>query len=198
VDSGTYAYSADPHARQAMRSTAAHNAVRVDGQETSRLGGGRWLWQIANDAHPKVLGWESNDQRDVLVAEHDGYARLAQPVIHRRTITFDKQRLTWRIDDDFTGSGEHLLEAFFHPGVAPVQEDGAVLLRAERGDLWLFPPGDLRQEPGWISRGYGQREAATVLVYAVRAALPTRLTTHLVLAATGTPRHAARSLVQDS
>jgi hypothetical protein len=37
-----------------------------------------------------------------------------------------------------------------------------------------------------------------VLVYAVRAALPTRLTTHLVLAAPGTPRHAARSLVQDS
>jgi hypothetical protein len=185
VDSGTYAYSADAQARQVMRSTAAHNAVRVDGEETSRLGTGRWLADCQR-RHPKVLRWASNDERDVLSVEHDGYARLPQPVIHRRTFTFDKQRRTWRIDDDLTGSGEHLLEVFFHPGVAPVQEAGAMLLRAERGDLWLFPPGDVRQEPGWISRGYGQREPATVLVYAVRAALPTRLTTHLVLAATGT------------
>ena len=43
VDSGTYTYTADPAARQAMRSTAAHNALRIDGQETSRLAGDRWL-----------------------------------------------------------------------------------------------------------------------------------------------------------
>jgi uncharacterized heparinase superfamily protein len=198
VDSGTYTYSGDAVARQALRSTAAHNAVRVDQQETSRLGSGRWLWQIANDAHPKVVRWDSTDDRDVLVVEHDGYTRLASPVVHRRSFTFDKAARTWRIDDDLEGSGEHLIEVFLHPGVTPEVVDDGVRLRAPRGDVWLFLPGEPRQEPGWISRGYGHREPSTVLVYAVRAVLPIRLTTHLVLVPSGTPGQVARSLVQSS
>src|SRR5438105_4157696 len=57
VDSGTFTYTADPLARQAMRQTSAHNALRVDGKETSRLGGDRWLWLIENDAHPRNVSW---------------------------------------------------------------------------------------------------------------------------------------------
>jgi glycosyltransferase involved in cell wall biosynthesis len=198
-DSGTYTYSADPAARQVLRSTSAHNTLRVDGQETSRLGSGRWLWQISNDAHPRVLEWSSDEQRDVLVAEHDGYRRLPEPVLHRRRIEFDKQHLTWEIVDEAEGTGEHLIELFFHPAVAPVIEDECVRLRAPRGELILAAPlgTTLRQESGWISRGYGLREAATVLVYAVRATLPLRLTTRLVLEARGTssqePRLPVRS-----
>jgi Heparinase II/III-like protein/Heparinase II/III N-terminus len=199
VDSGTYTYTADPAARQAMRSIAAHNALRLDGQETSRLAGERWLWQIADDAHPTVLEWSPTADRDLLVAEHDGYARLPRPVIHRRSITFDKRRHVWRIVDDLRGEGEHLVEVFFHPAVSPIVEHGAVRLGAPRGDLVLFPPTglSLRQERGWISRGYGHREAATVLVHTTRAMVPLSLRTDLVLVARGTPLQEARSLVED-
>ena len=198
VDSGTYTYSADPAARQALRSTAAHNALRIDRQETSRLGSDRWLWQIANDARPRVLEWTSDAEHDVLVAEHDGYRRLSQSVIHRRRFTFDKRRRIWRIDDELDGHGEHLVELFFHPAQALLLEDGAARVRAPHADLWLFPPPAAagRQEPGWISRGYGHREPATVLVYAVRATLPLRLSTTLVLVPTGTDARQARSFVQ--
>jgi hypothetical protein len=73
-----------------------------------------------------------------------------------------------------------------------------VLLRAPRADLWLFPPANctFRQENGWISRGYGLREPAPVLVYAVRASVPLALRTDLVLVPRGTPAAAARSLVE--
>lgn len=198
VDSGTYTYTADPEARQAMRSTAAHNTIRIDGEDSSRLAGTRWLWQIANDAHPRVLEWATSAEEDRLVAEHDGYRRLASPVIYRRSITFDKQRLIWRIVDELDGSGEHLVELFFHPGVTPLAVGDAVLLQAPRGDLWLFPPMHLtaRQEAGWISRGYGHREPATVLVYEADTTLPARLDTSIVLVPTGTPASEARSLVQ--
>ena len=198
VDSGTYTYTADPSARNAMRSTAAHNAMRIDGQETSRLGGDRWLWLIENDAHPAVQAWLSTPATDVFEANHDGYRRLADPVTHQRRITFDKVNRHWRIDDTLTGNGEHVVELFFHPAVPFDRAEEAIVLHAPRGDLWLFPPSTTtpREETGWISRGYGLREPASVLVYAVRAAVPLVLRTDLVLVAHGTPGAVARSLVE--
>ncbi len=198
VDSGTFTYTADPQARQALRSTVAHNALRVDGQETSRLGGDRWLWLIENDAHPRDVAWQSDAERDVFCGSHDGYRRLPEPVVHTRRITFDKARRWWRIDDVLHGTGEHLVELYFHPGVPFERDDDAVFLSAPRADLWLFPPPqtELHQADGWISRGYGLREPAPVLVYAVRASVPLALRTDLVLVPRGTPASAARSLVE--
>ena len=117
VDSGTYTYTADPAARQRMRATAAHNTVRVDGQEIARLGSSRWLWQIANDARPTVRRWESDAEHDLLEAEHDGYTRLAQRSRASPPHPFDKTRCIWRIDDELEGEGEHLIELFLHPAV---------------------------------------------------------------------------------
>jgi hypothetical protein len=199
VDSGTYTYTADPPARQLMRSTAAHNTVRVDGEEIARLGSTRWLWQIANDARPTVVRWSSDAQRDVIIAEHSGYQRLPNPVTHRRSITLFKAEQQWRVDDTLVGDDEHLAEIFFHPGVPFDLFPDAASLHAPSGDLWLFVPGGttLRQEDGWISRGYGHRAAAPVLLASIRAALPVTLTTRLVLVPPGTPAHQARSLVQN-
>jgi hypothetical protein len=198
VDSGTFTYTSDPASRQFLRSTAAHNALRVDGEETSRLGGDRWLWFIENDAHPFDLSWTSDAERDVLQGSHDGYRRLRLSVVHTRRITFDKRRGWWRIDDNLTGLGEHLSELFFHPAVPFDLHDGLVCLRAPQADVWLVPPDGttFRTEPGWISRGYGLRQSAVVLVYAVRAGVPLRLRTDLVLVPHGTPAAVARCLVE--
>ena len=77
-------------------------------------------------------------------------------------------------------------------------DDEGARLRAPRADLWLFPPPrtTLRQEDGWISAGYGLRQPASVLVYAVRARVPLHLRTDLVLVPLGTPAAVARSLVE--
>jgi uncharacterized heparinase superfamily protein len=198
VDSGTYTYTADPAARQTLRGTAAHNTARVDGLDSSRLGGDRWLWLLENDAHPFDVTWRSDAERDEFVGSHDGYRRLAQPVAHTRSIRFDKPRLLWTIEDVIDGHGTHLVELYFHPGVAfDRDEDEAVRLRAPRADLWLFPPtgSTFRHEMGWISNGYGQRRAAPVLVYEVRSGVPIRLRTTLVVVESGTPATVARSLV---
>jgi len=198
VDSGTYTYSADRLARQTLRGTAAHNAVRVDGQDSSRLGIGRWLWLIENDARPFDVQWTSDTDRDVLVASHDGFRRLPEPVVHTRRITFDKRRRAWTIDDSIHGTGEHLVEVFFHPGVAFDVFDDGIRLSAPRGDVWLFPPTgtEMREEPGWVSDGYGLRREASVLVYAARARVPIQLRTELVLVPTGTSARAARCQVE--
>jgi uncharacterized heparinase superfamily protein len=210
VDSGTFVYSADPAARNALRSTASHNALRIDGQDSSRLGGGRWLWLIENDAHPRSVRWSSSPDRDAFEGTHDGYRRLPEPVDHTRRIVFDKLRHVWTIEDTVTGRGEHLIELFFHPATpfelhpvpssAAVPGDGPcpVRLHAPVGELWLFPPVGMgsRVEPGWISRGYGHREPAQVLVYSLRGPAPLRLVTQLVLVEPGTAAEAARCLIE--
>ncbi|MBV9580880.1 MAG: alginate lyase family protein [Chloroflexi bacterium] len=197
VDSGTYTYSADAVLRQALRGTAAHNSLCVDGQDSSRLGTGRWLWLIENDARPCDVTWQSDTESDVFVGSHTGYRRLPEAVTHTRGIHFDKTRCIWRIDDAVEGAGVHLVEVFFHPGVPFELDDDGVRLRAPRGDVILLPPGGtaLSQQPGWISRGYGLREPATVLAFATHASVPIRLTSHLVLVPSGTPVSTARCLV---
>src|SRR5579864_5479518 len=198
VDSGTYTYSGDRDMRRALRGTSAHNAVRIDGQDSSRLGIDRWLWLIENDAHPFGVSWTSNAEVDEFSGSHDGYRRLANPVTVTRRIVLDKSRITWSIEDSVDGSGEHLVELFFHPGVPFNLHDDAVQLHAPRGDVWLFGPpnASLRQEQGWISRGYGLREPAAVLVYALHASAPVRLRTNLALVPMGTSHDVARFQVE--
>jgi hypothetical protein len=198
VDSGTYTYSADALLRQVLRGTSAHNTVRVDGEDSSRLGVGRWLWLIENDARPLDVDWRSHADCDAFVGSHTGYQRLIEPVTHTRRIAFDKRTRVWRIEDVLEGSGTHLLELFFHPGVPCAIEDGGVRLLAPRADLILLPPPETRlsTQSGWVSRGYGMREPATVLVFTTHARVPLSLRTGLALVARGTPVGAARSLVE--
>ena len=69
---------------------------------------------IGNEAQPRVLEWQSNENYDKVVAEHYGYRRLSSPVTHRRTVTFNKNECSWLIEDEFFGDGEHEFEAWFH------------------------------------------------------------------------------------
>ncbi len=204
VDPGTYVYSADPPVRQMLRSTAGHNSVAVDGEEIARMGSERWLWRIENDALPTVHAWESDADHDLLDAEHSGYARLPNPVVHRRQIRFDKRRRLWIVTDLLEGEGEHDLQWAFHLGAEEVEHQGlAVRLRAPRGDLWIVPLTtplslDLAMERGWVSRGYGLREPAPVLRYAGRARLPLSLTIGLALVPARTSLEDARAVLDDA
>jgi hypothetical protein len=113
VDPGTYVYSADLAKRHLFRSTAYHSTVQIDGleQNTIRVDA---PFVIGTEAKPRVLEWKTSDDFDRVVAEHYGY-----PVVHRRTVTFDKRGRFWLIDDEFFGEGEHVYEARFHfaPGL---------------------------------------------------------------------------------
>jgi hypothetical protein len=122
VDPGTYVYSADLAKRHEFRSTAYHSTVQVDGleQNTIRVD---TPFVIGNEAKPRVLEWKTSDDFDKVVGEHYGY-----PVVHRRTVMFDKRRRFWLIDDEFIGEGEHVYEARFHfaPGLV-VNVNGAAV-----------------------------------------------------------------------
>jgi hypothetical protein len=126
VDPGTYLYTANLQERHLFRSTAYHSTVQVDGHEQSTTEQSM-PFIIGNEARPRVLKWESNAETDLIVAEHYGYQRLAQPVLHRRSIQFDKHRRFWLIEDELTGEGTHDFSIRFHfaPGLEiEVRPDG--------------------------------------------------------------------------
>ena len=111
VDSGTFAYHTQRNWRDYFRGTSAHNTVRVDAQDQS-VSGGNFLW--LKHANATCVELVSDEAEDRLLATHDGYERLADPVQHHRQFRFDKMRSTLFIKDRMTCRGSHGIEIFWH------------------------------------------------------------------------------------
>jgi hypothetical protein len=182
VDPGSYLYTANLKERHLFRSTAYHSTVEIDGAEQNTIREDA-PFVIGDEAHPRALRWASDSETDVVVAEHDGYQRLAQAVVHRRSITFYKRDRLWFIEDDFTGSGEHELATRFHfnSGLELSEYNQVAALAHDKnsGVRLLVHPLDLKKlpelEPQFTSRDYGAKEPSVTARWSTRAVLPYKL-----------------------
>jgi hypothetical protein len=178
VDPGAYLYTAAPAWRNRFRSTAYHNTVMVDGEELNPIVPDE-LFRLGPGARPTVQAWQSTPAADRLTVAHDGYARLPEPVHHRRQVYFDKGRHYWIVRDQLSGRGVHTLEWFFHFNAGiPIQvsHDGIVTQCQEGANLFLHVSGDtklhMRREEGWVSPSYGVKHEAHVVQYSYTGELP--------------------------
>ncbi|HZI94548.1 MAG TPA: alginate lyase family protein, partial [Patescibacteria group bacterium] len=112
VDPGTFCYTRDPGWREHFRGSSAHSTVIVDGQSPAR-GQGPFSWQERPQA--RLRRWRSTEEFDFADADHDAYARLSDPVVHRRRVLFVKSRY-WVIVDDLSGSHDHTVELRYQFG----------------------------------------------------------------------------------
>jgi hypothetical protein len=109
IDPGTYTFVAEHPYRKYFRSTAAHNTVVIDGKDQSEMGG-PFLWtRKAESVLEEFLSTQSCDR---MVASHNGYSSLPDPVVHRRTIEFDKRYATITIRDDIESTSRHTVALF--------------------------------------------------------------------------------------
>jgi uncharacterized heparinase superfamily protein len=81
VDPGVGSYFARPRLREAFRGTGFHATVLVDGTDSSQPGG-PFLWT----QHAATRTLFADADAGVVIAEHDGYESLEDPVSHRRTV----------------------------------------------------------------------------------------------------------------
>ena len=173
VDVGTYAYHSHPEWRRFFRGTAAHNTARVDRRDQSEMTG-RFLW--GSKAAARLLRLESNCEYVTIEAEHDGYGRLADPVIHRRAVGFDRTTGSVRIEDSFQCAGRHEIELFFHmhedavlleacDGEAQVawREHRVVFSSPDRNARWDVVSGSESPRLGWRSRRFNQKQPIATL-----------------------------------
>lgn len=178
VDSGTYLYTADAQARNAYRSTRAHNTVEVDAQEINPLESTE-LFTLRQVAHPRAELWESNAVATRLIASHDGYRRLTSPVTHRRTFTLDHATGTFDIVDELIGTGQHDAAVFLHLApnalVTRITPERYDLRISENAVSLIFAGlGEITLDEGWISNQFGKQERAPRLTAHVRGDLPLR------------------------
>jgi uncharacterized heparinase superfamily protein len=183
TDSGLFVYTASPEWRDRFRSTAFHNAIRVDGQEANHFLSPPTLWFLGNDAKPIDVAFRQAAGKEILHAAHTGFRRLPDPVTVSRTFELEADAPVLRIIDRLEGTAEHLVEIFFHftPGVrfrgvsaeaATAQwDDGfALTLRREQGTPVAFS-----EREGWLAPSYGVKLPRPVLIATARTRLPVEI-----------------------
>lgn len=163
VDSGTYDYYGLPDWRAYNRSTRAHNAVVVDGQEQSEMWGD---FRVGRRARAYVRQATRADGAILFTGEHDGYRRLAGGVIHRRHVIFLPCGV-WIIWDELLGKGGHNMESWlhWHDQVTLVKVGPTCWQATRRGQhLWLWSIGETehslhfgeeRPLQGWYCERFG-------------------------------------------
>lgn len=207
-DAGTYLYNGEPPWNNGLAGTAVHNTVTVDRRDQMRRAG-RFLWLDWAQASGRSFSTSSKANinfRDCFEGEHDGYRRLG--VKHRRMVQWVSEE-AWVIVDDLVGNDEHELRlhwllpdlpfdvSFALPFSAVLSADTARfrwnILSSSPGHTAVIRAGkNLGQEIarshdddeellGWESPTYGELCPALSLLYQVRAPLPVRFVTVILV-----------------
>ncbi|HMQ31978.1 MAG TPA: alginate lyase family protein [Chloroflexaceae bacterium] len=122
-DAGTYSYNAPEPWDTSLGETARHNTVTVDGlSQMERFGRFLWLPWARGEAAPARRS--PRGHLAVWEGRHDGYARLAQPVAHRRALVRIAER-AWLVIDRLASRGEHAYTLHWHTPDWPHAWDGA-------------------------------------------------------------------------
>jgi hypothetical protein len=190
ADPGTYCYHGERAWHSYFRSTIAHNTVELGGRsQSTEVGPFMWL----RHAHAREL--EVIDDGDIArwTAEHNGYASLDPPALHRRSVLLDRASRSIDIIDEIEG-GRYDVRVAFHLGPeiqAQLNESCAVLnwptaaapgvarLELSPKLSWSLHRGETDPILGWYSGGLGQRGPALTLIGRGRCIPGVPLTTRL-------------------
>lgn len=173
IDPGTYRYNGVPEWRRYFKSTRAHNTVTVDDKDQAVYETG-FIW--SKPWHISEYSLAEDQEGLTVMATHDGYCRLSEPVKHHRTVRQDGSG--YQITDTFSGKGWHDFELNYHlhPEVELMEQDGTWLLNRNGVGcrLWLetgaFTLSQGLENPikGWFSPGYNLKTPCPVLTCRVR------------------------------
>jgi len=181
VDPGTFEYVGDGPERDLFRSTAMHNTLRVDRTSQSESAG-PFAWKRL--AQAKVEQWIVGETFDLFVGSHDGYSRLASPVVYRRWVFALKSGL-FLVRDLAQGIGKHRLDIAWHLGPEMrFRAEHELVVKGTSAGLALLSA----HKHGWAeevrkdvwSPVYGKKEAITVLNFGTAADLPAEFATVLI------------------
>lgn len=185
IDPGTFEYiGRDLTERNRFRGTKAHNTLVVDGLDQSEPKGPFSWVSLPNVRAEK---WINGENFDLFVGSHDGYTRLADPVVHRRFV-FSLKSDFWLVRDQALGQGKHQLDLFWHlnPEFRPALESERTFRSAGEGLSILACDNH-----GWSQKilledwspVYGQKARHIAVHFSTTALLPAEFVTLLIPAA---------------
>jgi len=174
IDPGSFAYISADEERNAFRGTGAHNTLRIDKLDQA-VPEGPFSWSSLPEV--RAEDWIAGHSFTFFSGVHDGYRRLPDPVLHRRSI-FHLHGEYWLVRDIAEGAGEHELELFWHfaPDVEVTASEGALIASSGDERLVALSASDQswrsRVETGFVSPAYGKKLAAPVGEFRTRTQLP--------------------------
>jgi uncharacterized heparinase superfamily protein len=180
VDPGTYGYDNDDH-RRYDRSTAAHNTVCLDGQDSSEV----WhIFRVGRRAYPLDVEVNFTDSGMTATASHNGYDHLPGRPRHTRRLETDRDgRLI--LTDSITGRGRHLVQGGFllSPEWTAQADAGGWILRNGVDAVRLTVRGPqelaLSEERRPYHPEYGREFQTTRLSWRVYCRLPAEVQTFI-------------------
>jgi hypothetical protein len=172
IDPGTYSYHTERRWRDHFRGTSAHNTLCVDHLDQS-VSGGPFLWN--SHAVTRCLVIDLGAEEDRIVAEHDGYCRLNDPVMHRREILYQRAGSLIRITDHIHCAAPHAIEIFWHfaEGCRLTLDGESAQITRDGVELELRWPASLHARvvrgsvdpiQGWISPRFDAKVPGDTLV----------------------------------
>jgi Heparinase II/III-like protein/Heparinase II/III N-terminus len=193
VDSGSGVYiSKDPADRNTLRGTGAHNTMRVDGVDQA-IADEPFSW--THIPTTQVENWVMGKSFTYFVGSHNGYARLADPVVHRRHVLKIAGGV-WLVRDIALGRTEHELEIRWHfapdldvrrvtSGRVEVSRSTADAVSGEPELSLIVPEETVWQRAMEVSRtlvspAYGAFQPAPLVRCHARVLLPTETATALL------------------
>ncbi len=115
VNSGTSTYE-ENELRNQQRGTAAHNTVVINNENSSEV----WAsFRVARRAYPGKLEVSQSKNASSVLCSHNGYIRLNNSNIHKRSWTLNNTSL--QIVDEITGGYDDAVAYFYlHPTVSRI------------------------------------------------------------------------------
>lgn len=182
IDPGTCQYV--ERDRDVFRGTAMHNTLRVDDADQSEPAG-PFSWKRRTES--KVEEWIQGPAFDLLIASHDGYQQLPQPVTHRRWVLSLKNGL-YVVRDVAEGRGRHRLDISWLVGPELEPAGQNVFYTTDRSQSLAIVPvaghgwtEELRKE-AW-SPVYGQKAPMTVINFGTLTDTPAEFAVVLAVTA---------------
>ncbi len=173
VDPGTGTYHGSRLWRDGFRGTSMHNTLCIDGADQA-VSGGKFMW--VRKYRATVVERESSRIAERLVAEHDGYRRLAGRPTHRRSWDLDKPGGCLTVRDELLGQAAQTVTLNWHFSEdcnVTCMPDGLSIANGPVCLTMVLPPdGEVSilhgsNEPlaGWVSRGYDRVVPSTTVVW---------------------------------
>jgi len=190
IDTGTYDYFTYPEWRNYFRTTRAHNTVMVDDCDQSVMQG-PFLW--GEKANSRVLQWQPDEQGGSIEAEHDGYMRLNDPVMHRRRIALNGSERIISITDTISANENHEVVLCFQLSEhceAELLDENIVSITLGKNSLQLqldasldvsLLKGSTSPKAGWVSRGYHVKVPCYTVYAKTKIAATTQFNSRIVL-----------------
>jgi hypothetical protein len=141
----------------------------------------------------RCIRFDDEGVRQVLVAEHDGYQRLADPLMHQREWGYEQLGKTLTVIDRLSSSGTHDLAWCWHfaESVTVSLETGKVIAQVPGWRIEMAVPdgcgtpvllhGSVQTKGGWVSRRFEKKTPTSTVSWQARSPGKSKWITRIVV-----------------